>query len=260
MKRKKKVVKKNVSKKKSTKATKKPAVKKKPAKAKKAAKKVAKKAVKKISKKKVAKKAAPKKAVKKAAKVAKKPATKKQPVAKKAATTKKPAPQKAVAAKAPNAWLGKALPTLDVQVVKGGTPTQTSKLTDLVGSGVSVLYFYPKDDTPGCTIEACEFGDRLPDFVGLGATVVGVSPDDEASHLKFIEKFNIPFQLIADTSKELANKLGVWKEKNFMGKNYMGVERATFLLKDGFVVHAWQPVSVEGHVAAVHQKITELKG
>lgn len=218
-------------------------------------KKVTKKAVKKTAKKvatkkgKVLKKKAAKKVVKKTVKKAAKKAT---------ATTAKVAAPAAAAKQHP--WLGKQVPAAQVHLVQAGQPAKVSNLQDEVSSGVSVLYFYPKDDTPGCTTEACEFGDRLQDFVTLGARVIGVSPDDEASHLKFIEKYNIPFALVSDTNQELCNKMNVWKEKNFMGKKYMGVDRSTFLLKDGYVVHVWQPVKVEGHVADVHQKIVALKG
>ena len=213
--------------------------------------------VKKTTKKKVIKK------VSKNNKVAKKKITKRattKTTAKKSATKKKPAKKSVAKSGSQHPWTGKKIPAASVHVVQVGKAAQNSDLKDLVSTGITVLYFYPKDDTPGCTTESCEFGDRIDDFKNVGAKVVGVSPDNEASHLKFIEKYNLPFALVSDTEKVLCNKMNVWKEKKFMGKTYMGVERTTFLVKDGFVVHAWQPVNVAGHVAEVHAKITELKG
>jgi thioredoxin-dependent peroxiredoxin len=211
-------------------------------------------AKKKITKKKVTKKNLTKK------KTSKKKVSKKKAV--KSAAKSKPkakAKAKVKTSHSVHPWLGKTIPSLEVRVVQTGAEGRNINLKDLCGNDLCVLYFYPKDDTPGCTTEACEFGDRINHFSGVGAKVIGVSPDNEASHLKFIEKYKIPFALISDTEKSLCNKMNLWKEKKFMGKTYMGVERSTFLIKDGFVIHAWQPVSVAGHVDEVHKKVLEMK-
>lgn len=121
----------------------------------------------------------------------------------------------------------------------------------LSSSPKAVLYFYPKDDTPGCTTEACNFRDSLNRLQSAGALVVGVSPDSVESHVKFIEKYQINFDLLSDTDHKLCEAMGVWKEKSFMGRNYMGVERSTFLFVEGKVAKVWQPVKVEGHVDEV---------
>ncbi len=114
-----------------------------------------------------------------------------------------------------------------------------------------VLYFYPKDDTPGCTKEACDFRDNLNLIADKGATIVGVSPDSKESHQNFANKYNLNFPLLADPQHELAEKMGVWKNKQFMGNSYMGVERSTFLYKDGKLTQIWSPVKVEGHVTEI---------
>ncbi|MEK7656403.1 MAG: thioredoxin-dependent thiol peroxidase [Elusimicrobiota bacterium] len=115
-----------------------------------------------------------------------------------------------------------------------------------------VLYFYPKDDTPGCTVEACDFRDNHKAFLKKGAAVLGVSPDDAASHLKFKEKFDLPFPLLADEDKTLCKAYGVWKEKSMYGRNYMGVERSTFVIgPDGKLAEAIRKVSPKGHAAAL---------
>ena len=122
-----------------------------------------------------------------------------------------------------------------------------------------VLYFYPKDDTPGCTTEACGFRADLSKFKRAGAVVLGVSPDDEASHQKFIDKFDLPFDLLADTDKQIVTKYGVWQEKSNYGKKYMGVVRTTYLIDPkGKVAHRWDKVKVDGHVDAVLEKVKEL--
>jgi peroxiredoxin Q/BCP len=123
------------------------------------------------------------------------------------------------------------------------------RLADYRGRKV-VLYFYPKDDTSGCTVEACEFRDTLPKFAG--AKVVGVSPDSVASHQKFIKKFDLNFTLLADVDKALAEACGVWVEKSMYGKKYMGVARTTFLLdEEGIVRRVWTQVKPAGHAADV---------
>ena len=127
------------------------------------------------------------------------------------------------------------------------TDGATVKLAGLKGKAV-VLYFYPKDDTPGCTTEACAFRDRLPEIQKLGAIVLGVSPDDVASHKKFSEKFSLNFPLLVDTDHKLAEKYGAWREKNMYGKVSMGIQRSTFLIDaEGAVVKVWKKVSVDGH-------------
>ena len=115
-----------------------------------------------------------------------------------------------------------------------------------------VLYFYPKDDTPGCTAEACSLRDNYEALLAQGYAILGVSPDKEAKHQKFIEKYNLPFDLLADTDNAVAVAYGVWVEKSMYGKKYMGMDRSTFLVgKDGKVVRVWRKVKVAGHVAEV---------
>jgi len=111
-----------------------------------------------------------------------------------------------------------------------------------------VLYFYPKDDTPGCTTEACGFRDSYNDFEKRGAVVLGVSPDDEASHVKFKNKFSLPFTLLADPEHQVADEYGVWGEKKFAGKTYFGVNRTTFLIdSDGNIAKVMKNVKPDGH-------------
>jgi peroxiredoxin Q/BCP len=125
------------------------------------------------------------------------------------------------------------------------------KLSDLKGSPV-VLYFYPKDDTPGCTKEACAFRDRQAEMEQLGAKVLGVSPDTVESHVKFRDKFNLNFPLLADPDHAVAEKYGAWREKNMYGKKSMGIQRSTYLIDaDGKVAKVWQRVQVDGHDDAV---------
>ncbi len=124
---------------------------------------------------------------------------------------------------------------------------QTITLKDLKGKNV-VLYFYPKDDTPGCTVEACGFRDTIKDIEKLGAVVLGVSPDSLKSHEKFINKFKLPFTLLADEDKKIAKDYGVWGKKSFMGRTYMGVNRTTFIIdKDGKIAKVFEKVKPEGH-------------
>lgn len=125
----------------------------------------------------------------------------------------------------------------------------TISLDSLKGSKV-VFYFYPKDDTSGCTTEACEFRDVLPDIPG--AKVVGVSPDDSKSHRKFADKYNLPFTLLADTSHELCEAVGVWVEKSMYGNKYMGVERTTFIVDEqGTIIEVFNKVKPLGHAEEV---------
>ncbi|HEV2854881.1 MAG TPA: thioredoxin-dependent thiol peroxidase [Thermoanaerobaculia bacterium] len=121
------------------------------------------------------------------------------------------------------------------------------KLSDLRGKPV-VLYFYPQDDTPGCTKEACAFRDRTADLKARGAVVLGVSPDDVASHGAFRDKYSLNFPLLADTDHEVAERYGAWREKNMYGKTSMGIQRSTFLIDgDGKVRKVWKKVNVDGH-------------
>ena len=125
------------------------------------------------------------------------------------------------------------------------------KLSSLRGQPV-VLYFYPKDDTPGCTTQACGIRDVYADFRGRGAVVLGVSPDDEASHVKFREKYSLPFTLLADRDHRVAEEYGVWKERNMYGKKSMGIERSTFVIDaDGTVTKAMRRVKPDTHAADV---------
>jgi len=124
---------------------------------------------------------------------------------------------------------------------------ETVKLSDLRGKPV-VLYFYPKDDTPGCTAQACGIRDDYGQFEERGAVVLGVSPDDESSHVKFKEKYGLPFTLLADPTHEVSEEYGVWKEKNYAGKTYMGVERSTFLIDSkGTVTKVMRRVKPDTH-------------
>jgi peroxiredoxin Q/BCP len=121
------------------------------------------------------------------------------------------------------------------------------RLADFKGRPV-VLYFYPKDDTPGCTREACAFRDQHGPLKKLGAVVLGVSADDVASHEKFRDKFDLNFPLLADPDHAVAEKYGAWREKNMYGKKSMGIQRSTFLIDaDGKVAKVWKAVKVDGH-------------
>ncbi|WP_404308973.1 thioredoxin-dependent thiol peroxidase [Neorhodopirellula lusitana] len=132
------------------------------------------------------------------------------------------------------------------------------KLKDLAGSPV-VLYFYPRDDTPGCTKEACAFRDRYDEMKATGAQLFGVSPDDEASHIKFREKYDLPFPLLADVGHKISEKYGAWREKNMYGKKSMGIQRSTYILDDdGKVVKVWKRVKVDGHDEKVLEALTAL--
>jgi thioredoxin-dependent peroxiredoxin len=124
-------------------------------------------------------------------------------------------------------------------------------LAGLKGKKV-VVYFYPKDDTPGCTTEACGFRDALPDFSGVDAIIVGVSKDSPGSHDKFKKKFGLNFVLSTDADGSVCNAFGTWVEKSMYGRKYMGIDRATFLVdKEGVVRNIWRKVKVNGHVDEV---------
>ena len=123
----------------------------------------------------------------------------------------------------------------------------------------AIVYFYPKDDTPGCTKEACAFQESLPDFSGADAVVIGVSKDSEASHDKFKKKYGLDFTLVSDTDGKICESYGVWVEKMNYGKKYMGIERSTFLIDKAGVVHqVWRKVKVDGHAAKVLDALKAL--
>lgn len=129
-------------------------------------------------------------------------------------------------------------------------------LADFRGRKV-VLYFYPKDNTSGCTTEACEFRDLTPRFRDLDAVVLGVSPDSVASHRKFRDKYDLSFPLLADEGHEVADAYGVWKEKSMYGRKYWGVERSTFLIDEqGVVARVWRKVRARGHAEAVARELS----
>ena len=143
--------------------------------------------------------------------------------------------------------VGRPAPDFTLTTDGGGTVS----LSALAGKRV-VLYFYPKDDTPGCTREACAFRDLHPDFSAANAVVIGVSKDSPASHDRFKAKYQLPFILAADTDTALAQAYGVWIEKKNYGKTYMGFDRATFVIDGAGVVRAvWRKVKVDGHAEKV---------
>jgi len=136
---------------------------------------------------------------------------------------------------------------------------QVRSLADARGRWV-VVYFYPRDDTPGCTKEACAFRDGLPRFDGLNAVVWGVSADDEKAHRKFAEKFGLNFPLLVDPDKGMLEAYGAWVEKSMYGKRYMGVQRITYLIDpDGKVAKAWPKVKPEEHAEEVAAALAELQ-
>lgn len=148
---------------------------------------------------------------------------------------------------------GDDAPDFDLERDGGGR----IRLKDFAGQPV-VLFFYPKDDTSGCTKEAVAFTELAPEFAKHGAAIVGVSPDTSASHDKFKAKHNLDIALAADTEKSVAGAYGVWVEKSMYGRKYMGVERSTFLIgPDGAVQRAWRKVKVPGHAEAVLEALKE---
>ena len=143
--------------------------------------------------------------------------------------------------------VGDRIPDFTMPTDDGGTLSTVN----LQGK-TTVLYFYPRDDTPGCTTEAQAFRDALPDFTSAGVALVGVSADDIDSHRKFKSKYGLNFTLASDTDAKLAQALGVWVEKNMYGRTSMGMERATFLVDRGGVIRKiWRKVKVPGHAAEV---------
>lgn len=140
--------------------------------------------------------------------------------------------------------IGEKAPQLELQANDG----QTVKLADYLGKNV-VLYFYPKDMTPGCTTQACDFRDHHESFADLNAVILGVSPDPLERHEKFIDKYGLPFLLLADEDHQAAEAYGVWNLKKTFGKEYMGIERSTFIIdKNGNLAKEWRKVKVKGHV------------
>lgn len=138
------------------------------------------------------------------------------------------------------------------------TEGKTVSLSDFKGKWV-VLYFYPKDDTPGCTMEAIEFSGLKKDFDKEDAVVLGVSPDSEASHEKFVSKYDLTIELLSDPEKKMLEKYGVWQEKSMYGKKYMGVARTTYLINpDGKIEEVWGKVKAGGHADAVREKLCSL--
>jgi peroxiredoxin Q/BCP len=149
---------------------------------------------------------------------------------------------------------GDPAPPFDLESDRG----ERLSLYDLKGQWV-VLYWYPKDDTPGCTTEACEIRDDFA-LISGEAAVYGVSPDSVRSHQKFRDKFSLPFTLLADAEHRVADAYGVWGPKRFMGREYMGVDRTTFIIApDGHIAHVFEKVKPAGHALEILEKLRELK-
>ena len=149
--------------------------------------------------------------------------------------------------------IGDKLPTFSV-------PNQNGKV--ISNSNLkrfwTVLYFYPKDNTPGCTQEACDFRDANQTLKAIGCCVLGASKDSSKSHTGFISKYELPFDLLSDTTGELCEKFGVWVEKSMYGKKYFGIQRATFLINpNGEIIHVWEKVSVKNHANDVLKILQE---
>jgi peroxiredoxin Q/BCP len=144
-----------------------------------------------------------------------------------------------------------------MSILQEGVPAPAISSKDQDGRAVTleeyrgrkvVLYFYPKDDTPGCTKEACAFRDNFPKFNSAGVEVLGVSIDDESKHKKFSEKYQLPFRLVADPDKQIVEAYGVWGLKKFMGREYMGTSRVTYLInEEGVIEHVWPKVTPAQH-------------
>jgi len=150
---------------------------------------------------------------------------------------------------------GDKAPNFSLEADDGTAVTRDS----LAGKNV-VLYFYPKDDTPGCTKEACDFRDAFPRFDKVDAVVVGVSPDSPDSHRKFKKKYSLPFRLLSDESHKVAESFGVWKEKSMYGRNYMGIERTTVVIdRKGRIARIFPKVKVAGHALEVESAVRELE-
>jgi peroxiredoxin Q/BCP len=152
--------------------------------------------------------------------------------------------------------VGDKLPEVTLPADGGGSVSFAALRGKIV-----VLYFYPKDDTPGCTKESCSFRDNLPDFSKLDCVVLGVSRDDGASHDAFKKKFALNFPLLSDVDGSLCEAFGVWKLRTMYGKSFMGIERSTFLVDaEGRVRKSWRKVDVDGHVDAVLKEVRALQG
>ena len=150
--------------------------------------------------------------------------------------------------------VGDKAPDFTIATDGGGTFC----LSEMMGHNV-IIYFYPKDDTPGCTKEACEFRDSLPDFSKSSSKIIGISKDTVAKHDKFKSKYELPFALGADVEGAVCEAYGTWVEKSMYGRQYMGIERATFLVdKEGVVQGIWRKVKVKGHVEEVLAAVQNL--
>ena len=146
-----------------------------------------------------------------------------------------------------NVTIGEKAPDFDLETDSG----KRLSLGELRGK-VVILYFYPKDDTPGCTTEACEFRDLFPRFTRGKAVILGVSPDSPRKHANFKKKYDLPFTLLSDKDHKVAERYGLWVEKTFWGRKYMGVERTTFIIgPDGRIRKIFSKVNPEGHAAEV---------
>ena len=151
--------------------------------------------------------------------------------------------------------LGDKAPAFDLPAL----PANRISLKQYKGTKNVVLYFYPRDDTPGCTREACDFSEQLSKFDTVNTVVLGISTDSVQSHKKFADKFSLLFPLLSDEDHEVCKKYGVWVRKNAFGKKSMGVQRATFVIdKEGQIAARWPKVKVEGHVVEVANKVAEL--
>ena len=151
--------------------------------------------------------------------------------------------------------VGELVPDFELEASNG----EKVKLSDYKGKNV-VLYFYPKDMTPGCTTEACDFRDRHADFSSLETVVLGISPDPIGRHQKFIEKHELPFPLLSDEDHAVAESFDIWKLKKNFGKEYMGIERSTFLIgKDGKLVKEWRKVKVAGHADEIQKELEKIE-
>jgi peroxiredoxin Q/BCP len=172
----------------------------------------------------------------------------------KSKTTKKPAAKPAGDAERPKLE-GKNAPAFELPDQSGNTVT----LKDLTARGTVVLYFYPKDMTPGCTIEACSFRDNLGRLRDLGAQVIGISADSSGSHQKFIEKHELNFPLLSDSGNKVTKAFGVYKKKSLYGREFMGIERTTFIIgRDGMVRKVFPKVKVNGHTDEVIAALKEI--
>ncbi len=152
--------------------------------------------------------------------------------------------------------VGDKAPTIDLL----SNTEKNISLKDFKGKKHVVLYFYPKDDTPGCTVQACGFRDNIKNIEKCDAVVLGISPDKPAKHIKFITKYNLPFNLLSDEEKKTCTDYGVWVEKSMYGRKYMGVDRTTFIInKDGIISHIFNKVKPKEHAVEVLEVLENLK-